>query len=79
MVDRPNSKDLSTRVAENFAQRRLSNVSNAIRRDNPVGFGQEELTADQYRKRILGMSKEQRLAEIDAKGIDVVAAAMEKQ
>ncbi len=78
MVDRPNSKDLSTRVAENFAQR-LSNVSNAIRRDNPVGFGQEELTADQYRKRILGMSKEQRLAEIDAKGIDVVAAAMEKQ
>ena len=75
MVDRPNSKDLSTRVAENFA-RRLSNVSNAIKRDNPVGFGQEELTPEQYRKRVLGMSREQRLAEIDDKGIDVVTNAM---
>lgn len=78
MVDRPNSKDLSTRVAENFAQR-LSNVSNAIKRDNPVGFGKEEFTPEQYRKRVLGMSKEQRLAEIDAKGIEFVAAAMEKK
>ena len=75
MVQRPESKDMATRVAEGFAQR-LSNITDSIKESNPVGFGQEELTAEQYRKRILAMSREERLAEIESKGIDVVTNAM---
>jgi len=69
------AKDMATRVAESFASR-LSGIDNSIKKDNPVGFGKENLAPVDYKKKLLGMSKEQRLAEIESRGIDVVANAL---
>jgi hypothetical protein len=69
------AKDMSTLVAEAFAER-LNGVDKSIRADNPVGFGKERLAPNEYKKRLLNMTKQERIAEIDSRGIDVVANAL---
>ena len=69
------AKDMSTMVAEPLADR-LNAVDKSIRGDNPVGFGKEQQAPNDYKKRLLAMSKEERVAEIDSRGIDVVANAL---
>jgi hypothetical protein len=73
-VKRP-SKDPSTRVAEGFS-RVLTRVQKKIKAKNSIGFGQEEIDANEYKKRLLGMSKAERMAEIDSRGIEAVTEAL---
>ena len=73
-VKRP-TKDPSTLVAEGLS-RVLTGVQGRIKNDNSVGFGQEEISPVDYIKRILGMTREEKMAEIDRHGIDTVTDAL---
>ena len=75
-VKRPgSSKDPSTQVAEGLSKV-LSGIEDVVRENNPIGFGQEELSAKQYRQRILAMSKQERMDEMETRGIDVFMEAL---
>ena len=73
-VKRP-TKDQTTRVAENFSAI-LTRVQGSIKTKNSIGFGQEEIDANEYKKRHLGMTKAERIAEIDTHGIEAVTEAL---
>jgi hypothetical protein len=73
-VKRPN-KDNSTLIAESFSAV-LTGIQGRIKNENPVGFGQEEVSPNEYKKRLLGMSKAERISEIDKYGLDAVADAL---
>ncbi len=78
-LKRPATKDMSTRVAEEFAAG-LAAIEDSIREDNPVGFGLEQLDAKAYRKKLLRMSKEEREAEVATRGgIETVAEALREE
>ena len=73
-VKRPN-KDNSTLIAESFSAV-LTGIQGRIKNENPDGFGQEEVSPNDYKKRLLGMSKAEKLAEIDKHGIESVTDAL---
>ena len=73
-VKRP-SKDQTTRAAEGFSNV-LTRIHGSIKAKNSIGFGQEEIDANEYKKRLLGMTKAERMAEIDTRGIEAVTEAL---
>ena len=74
-INRPRTKDDSTLAAEGFSEI-LSGIEDSIRENNPIGFGQERLNAQQYQKRILSMSKQERMMEMENVGIDGITEAL---
>ncbi len=74
-IKRPRTKDDSTLAAEGFSEI-LSGIEDSIRENNPIGFGQERLNAQQYQKRILSMSKQERMMEMENVGIDGITEAL---
>jgi len=74
-IKRPRTKDDSTLAAEGFSEI-LSGIENSIKENNPIGFGQERLNAQQYQKRILSMSKQERMMEMEKIGIDGITEAL---
>ena len=74
-INRPRTKDDSTLAAEGFSEI-LSGIEDSIRENNPIGFGQERLNAQQYQKRLLAMSRQERMLEIQTHGIDAIANAL---
>ena len=74
-INRPRTKDDSTLAAEGFSEI-LSGIEDSIRENNPIGFGQERLNAQQYQKRILSMSKQERMMEMEKIGIDGITEAL---
>ena len=74
-IKRPRTKDDSTLAAEGLAEI-LSGIEESIKENNPIGFGQERLNAQQYQKRILSMSKQERMMEMEKIGIDGITEAL---
>jgi hypothetical protein len=74
-IQRPRTKDDSTMAAEALSEI-LSGVENSIKENNPIGFGQERLNSQQYQKRLLSMSRQERMLEIQTRGIDAVTNAL---
>ena len=74
-INRPRTKDDSTLAAEGFSEI-LSGIEDSIRENNPIGFGQERLNAQQYQKRLLAMSRQERMREMQTHGIDAIANAL---
>lgn len=74
-IERPQSKDPSTRVGEGLSEL-LSNIQDSIKGENPVGFGQEVLSPQEYKKRLLAMSPGERMKEMETRGIDAVTDAL---
>jgi hypothetical protein len=73
-IKRP-TKDTSTLVAEGLSNV-LTGIQGRIKEENPVGFGQEEVSASDYKKKLLGMSKAEKMSEIDRHGIEAVTDAL---
>ena len=74
-IKRPRTKDDSTLAAEGLSNI-LSGIEDSIKENNPIGFGQEHLNAQQYQKRILSMSKQERMMEMENVGIDGITEAL---
>ena len=74
-INRPRTKDDSTLAAEGFSEI-LSGIEDSIRENNPIGFGQARLNAQQYQKRLLAMSRQERMLEMQTHGIDAIANAL---
>ena len=74
-IKRPRTKDDSTLAAEGLSEI-LSGIEESIKENNPIGFGQERLNAQQYQKRILSMSKQERMMEMEKIGIDGITEAL---
>jgi len=74
-IKRPRTKDDSTLAAEGLSEI-LSGIEDSIKENNPIGFGQERLNAQQYQKRILSMSKQERMMEMENVGIDGITEAL---
>tara|TARA_R100001244_G_scaffold86412_1_gene65996 strand:- start:62 stop:301 length:240 start_codon:yes stop_codon:yes gene_type:complete len=74
-INRPRTKDDSTLAAEGLSNI-LSGIEDSIKENNPIGFGQERLNAQQYQKRILSMSKQERMMEMENVGIDGITEAL---
>lgn len=74
-IKRPNGIDPATQAADELSDF-LTAVAGSIKGENPVGFGKQRLTAKEYKKRLMGMSREERLAEINERGIDTVTEAL---
>ena len=74
-IKRPRTKDDSTLAAEGLSDI-LMGIENSIKENNPIGFGQERLNAQQYQKRLLAMSRHERMLEMQTHGIDAIANAL---
>ena len=74
-IKRPRTKDDSTLAAEGLSDI-LTGIEKSIRETNPIGFGQERLDGKQYQKRILSMSRQERMLEMQNVGIDGITEAL---
>jgi len=71
-------QDRATKVALKLSGK-MSKVSKRLRDNNPIGFGKQLVTTNEYRNRWLGMTESERNGEIERQGLDVISDRLSEE